>query len=81
MNARNTKVLSVSLPPEVYEEVNRLAKIERKTKSELIRSTIKAYRRQRFEREWKKIRKMGGEIREKFNIRNEDELLEYIHGD
>jgi metal-responsive CopG/Arc/MetJ family transcriptional regulator len=81
MISRNTQVLSVSLPPEIYNEINRIAKNEKKTKSAMIREMVKIYRRWRFERDWSKIRAMGEDIKKKFNIKNENELLEYIHGD
>ncbi len=38
MNMRSTKVLNVSMPPEMYEEVTRVAREEQRTKSELIRA-------------------------------------------
>ena len=81
MIPRNTRILSVSVPPQIYEDINRMAKNEKKTKSAMIREMVKIYRQWRFERDWKKIRQMGEDIKKKFNIRNEDELLEYIHGD
>ncbi|OGD85611.1 hypothetical protein A2696_03925 [Candidatus Curtissbacteria bacterium RIFCSPHIGHO2_01_FULL_41_13] len=81
MIPRNTRILSISLPPKIYEDINQMAKNEKKTKSAMIREMVKIYRRWRFERDWSKIRAMGEDIKKKFNIRNEDELLEYIHGD
>lgn len=78
---RNTQVLSVSLPPEVYKKIEQLSKSEKKTKSQLIRDMVVAYRRNVYEKEWAKIRKMGDEIRKKYNFKTEDELFEYIHGD
>lgn len=78
---RNTNVLSVSLPPEIYKQIESLSKQEKKTKSQLVRDMLVVYRRQLYEKEWPKIRKMGEEIRKKYNFKNEDELLEYIHGD
>jgi metal-responsive CopG/Arc/MetJ family transcriptional regulator len=38
--SRVSKTLTVSLPPQVYREVENLAKLERKTKSELIRDMV-----------------------------------------
>jgi len=81
MISRNTRILSVSLPPQIYEDINRMARNEKKSKSAMVREMAKTYRRYRFERDWQKIRAMGEDIKKKFNIKNEDELLEYIHGD
>ncbi|HCS78622.1 TPA: hypothetical protein DIV55_02660 [Patescibacteria group bacterium] len=81
MIARNTQILSVSLPKEIMADVEKMAKIERRSKSDLIREMIQLYRSWKFKRDWKKIRAMGEDIRKKFNFKNEDELFEYIHGD
>ena len=81
MTHRNTQILSVSLPKEIMAEVEKMAKIERRSKSELVREMVRLYRLWKFERDWKKIRAMGEDIRKKFNFKNEDELFEYIHGD
>ena len=40
---RSTKTLTVSLPPRIYEEVERLAEQEKKTKSELFRDMVRVY--------------------------------------
>jgi len=81
MIARNTQILSVSLPKEIMADVEKMAKIERRSKSDLIREMIQLYRSWKLKRDWKKIRAMGEDIRKKFNFKNEDELFEYIHGD
>lgn len=81
MTYRNTQILSVSVPKDVMADVEKLAKIERRTKSELVREMVKVYRSWKFERDWGKIRAMGDNVRRKFNLKNEDELLEYIHSD
>ena len=63
------------------EEVEKMAKIERKNKSEYIRSVLDWYKYWKFKRDWQKLRKMGEETRKKFGFKTEDELFEYIHGD
>ncbi len=81
MTQRNTAILSVSLPKETMVDVEKLAKLEKKSKSELVREMVRVYRVWKFEKNWKKIRVMGEDIRKKFNFKNEYELFEYIHGD
>ena len=81
MTYRNTQILSVSLPKEIMEEVEKMAKIERRSKSALVREMVKLYRLWKSERDWKKLRKLGEETRKKFGFKTEDELFEYIHGD
>jgi len=40
---RTTKILSLSLPPELLREAEALAKRERRTKSELLREALRRY--------------------------------------
>ena len=47
--ARSTKVLSVSVPERLAEELEQMAEEEGISKSELFRSMVKAYRRERAE--------------------------------
>ena len=81
MTYRNTQILSVSLPKEIMEEVEKMAKIERKSNSAYIRSVLDWYKYWKFKRDWQSIRKMGEKTRKKFGFKTEDELFEYIHGD
>jgi len=50
--ARKTQVLGFSVPPEVAEEYERLAKREGRSKSELFREMITAYTAKREEEEF-----------------------------
>lgn len=79
--ARSTAVVSISLPQEVLTQLNQWAKLERKSKTELIREALNWYRSWKFKRDWKELRKEGEKIRKKFNFKTEDDLYEYIHGD
>ncbi len=78
---RNTQVLSVSLDPEVYRRLEKLAKSKKRSKSRLVSDMIVEYSVSDFRKQWAKVRKMGEEIRKEYKFKNEDELLEYIHGD
>lgn len=40
---RNTKLLTISIMPEFLEEIEKLAKEERRTKSELVREALRRY--------------------------------------
>ena len=48
---RTTKILGFSVPPTVVREVETLAKVERRTKSELFREMVRVYQRYREQRE------------------------------
>lgn len=50
--SRTTKTITVSLPPDMMEIVDYLAKKERRTKSELLREALRRYAD---EQEWKDL--------------------------
>lgn len=79
--ARNTAVVSISLPPDVLAQLNQWAKLERKSKTELIKEALNWYKAWKFKRDWKELRKEGEKIRKKFNFKTEDDLYDFIHGD
>lgn len=53
--ARRTRVLGFSVPPEVAEEYEELARRERRSKSELFREMIAAYKARREEEEFQRL--------------------------
>lgn len=81
MIKRNTAVVSISLPQDVLAELNKWAKLERKSKTELVKEAWNFYRLWKIKREIKEIRKWGEETRKKFGFKTEDELYDYIHSD
>lgn len=54
--ARTTKTISLSVPPEMAEEIKELMKEEGRTRSELIREALRHYVE---EKEWRKIYRYG----------------------
>lgn len=79
--ARNTAVLSISVPQDMMVSITKWAKLERKTKTEVIKEAISWYRKWKFNKDWAYLRKQGEETRKKFNLKTEDDLYEFIHGD
>ncbi|MBI3330314.1 MAG: ribbon-helix-helix protein, CopG family [Nitrospinae bacterium] len=61
---RITKVLGFSVPPALAEEVEQVAKAERRTKSELFREMFRVYQRYRQQREQEEERWVTELIRE-----------------
>jgi len=53
---RTSKILPISLPPEMLDNVNQLAKKEHRTKSELVREALRRYIE---DKEWETIRVHG----------------------
>ncbi|MDI6689686.1 MAG: ribbon-helix-helix protein, CopG family [Actinomycetota bacterium] len=76
---RVTKTLTISLPPQVFEEVERLAKQERKTKSELFRDMISVYEDYLDEKRWRRLRRLGRETAKRLNITSEEDIEKLVH--
>jgi CopG family transcriptional regulator/antitoxin EndoAI len=77
--SRMTKTVTISLPPQTYEEIQEMAKLEQKTKSELFRDMIKVYEDFLYEKRWRRLRKMGREISKKFGITSEADVEKIVH--
>ena len=53
---RTTKILSITLPPAMLKQAERLAKEENRTKSELVREALRRYMQ---DRDWQNLRAYG----------------------
>jgi CopG family transcriptional regulator/antitoxin EndoAI len=62
---RNSKTLSLSLPPELAREAERIAKREGRTKSELFREALRRYIQ---EQRWMDLRRYGAQQARKLGI-------------
>ncbi|MEW5901359.1 MAG: ribbon-helix-helix protein, CopG family [Acidobacteriota bacterium] len=76
---RTTKTLTVSLPPQTYEEIERLAKLERKTKSELFRDMVRIYEDHLDNQRWKRLKRLGRATARKFRLRSEADIEKLVH--
>jgi CopG family transcriptional regulator/antitoxin EndoAI len=63
---RTTKILSLSLPPELLREAERVAKKEGRTKSELFREALRRYVQ---EQRWVELRQYGAKQARKLGIK------------
>lgn len=71
--ARTAKTLGFSVPPSLKNEVERLAKQEGMTKSELFREMLRSYKQTKLEREFFAIqRRVSQRVREKGVFTEED---------
>jgi len=66
---RTTKIQTLSLPPEMVKEIEKLAKEENMTKSELFREALREYLRRK---RWEKIREYGARKAAELGIKEED---------
>jgi CopG family transcriptional regulator/antitoxin EndoAI len=76
---RVTKTLTISLPPQVYDEVEKLARLEQKTKSELVRDMIRVYEDTLDEKRWRRLRRLGQATARRFNISSEADIERLVH--
>jgi metal-responsive CopG/Arc/MetJ family transcriptional regulator len=72
---RKTRVLNISVPPEMYEEIEELASAENRTKSELIREAFRSYQ---FTRRWRLIRQLGEETTVRMNLQTDEALEDFL---
>ena len=76
---RTTKTLTVSLPPSIHQEIERLAKLERKTKSELFRDMVKLYEDHLDEERWKRLKRLGRGTAKKYRLSSEQDIEKLVH--
>jgi metal-responsive CopG/Arc/MetJ family transcriptional regulator len=66
----------MSLPPELYKEVDELAQQKGISRSELLRQALKQYVAS--ERRWQQIRKWGEETAKRLGIKDEEDVERII---
>lgn len=77
--ARATKTLTVSLPPQIYEEVEKIARQEQKTKSELFRDMVRVYEDFLDARRWSQLRRVGADSAKKLRVKTEADIERLVH--
>ncbi len=77
--SRSTKTLTVSLPPQIFEEVEKLAAQENKTKSELFRDMVRVYENYLDENRWRRLKRLGRETARKLNVTSEEDIEKLVH--
>ena len=70
------KILNISLPNQLYAEVEKLAKRETKTKAEFTREVLRQYIES--QRRWREIRKWGRATAKKLGIKSERDIERII---
>jgi Ribbon-helix-helix protein, copG family len=79
---RSTKILAFSVPPEIAREIERTAREEQKTKSELLRAMWEAYLVTREREEFFRIRRSAQRAAREAGlvIRTEEDVDRILHG-
>ncbi len=73
---RTTKIMTLSLPPEMVKEVENIVKEENRTKSEMIREALRKYIN---DKRWLQIRQWGLKTSQDLGITSEEEVVKLIH--
>ena len=79
--ARKTKVISVSVPEKLAEELDRIAKEEGISKSELVRLMARSYRRERAEEALFRLQREFGPRLRATGIRTEEDVERLVFED
>ena len=72
---RTTKVVSITLPPPLFEQAQALAKEENRTMSELMREALRRYQHERF---FERTRAQMAPAADKLGIKNEEDIVELV---
>ena len=72
---RTTRVVSITLPPPLFEEAQALARQENRTMSELMREALRRYQR---ERNWETIHSFGAMSAEMADVKNEEDVVNLV---
>ena len=75
---RKSKVLSLSVPPEIARELDNMARTEDKSRSEIFKDMFKTYKESLAEREWRELFSFGKETAKRFEIKDEEELFKIL---
>lgn len=73
---RKTKIVNISLSPEIYRLANKLAQRNQVSRSELFRKALKQYIFS--EKRWDRIRRWGAETARRAKIKDEKELYRLL---
>jgi metal-responsive CopG/Arc/MetJ family transcriptional regulator len=72
---RTTKIVSITLPPALYDQARALAKEENRTLSELFREAFRRYERERF---WASAQSEMKEAGDRLGIRTEEDVVNLV---
>jgi predicted transcriptional regulator len=72
---RTTKIVSITLPPALYDQARALAKEENRTLSELFREAFRRYERERF---WEMSKEWTQEPADRLGLKTEEDVVELV---
>ena len=78
-DARTSRIVSISLPKETSEELDRLAKARELSRSALLREALREYRRARERAELERLLRLGGRYGRATGVRTETSVARLLH--
>jgi len=75
--ARHTKIINLSLPSSVYDDVDELARQKGVSRSHLLREALKQYVAS--DKRWRQIYERGAESATQLGVRDEAEIDRLVH--
>ncbi len=72
---RDSRIMSISVPPDMFAAIENAAQMENRTKSDLMRE---AFRHYQFARQWRLIRQWGEETAVRLDLETDDELEAFL---
>ena len=75
---RKTRVISISLPEEMADQLENMSKVRGRTKTDLIKEMFKNYNEVVAEKEWSELFKFGRETAKNFKIKDEEALYKFL---
>ena len=73
---RTSKTTTISLPPKVYSEMDRLARVKGMTRSELLRDALRRYQKE--EEDWRELVSYGRGKAAQMGIRTAEDVERLI---
>jgi metal-responsive CopG/Arc/MetJ family transcriptional regulator len=73
--SRKSIILSLSVSPEIANELDKMAKAKNKRRSEIFKEMFYAYKEIIAEKEWRELYSFGRETATRFKIKDEEELF------
>ena len=68
---RTSKLITISLPPELLKKIEKLARKENRTRSEFFRETVRQYLAKE---EWRELNRYARSVKGKAGIETEDDV-------
>lgn len=72
-----TQTINISIPKKLLDEADRVAKMESRTRSELVRQSLRNYIEERIR--WARIFELGAKTAKRLGIKSEDDVDRIIH--